>query len=58
MFKGVNKYINEDYLGCITRMVNQEQNDRLISLTTMAELHQVVFSMNPQSAAGPYCMNG
>ncbi len=31
MFTGEEKIINEENLDCIPRMVNQEQNDRLIS---------------------------
>lgn len=38
-------------------MVNQEKNDKLISHPTMAEIKEVVYSMNPQSAAGPDGIN-
>lgn len=38
---------------CIPIMVIQEQNQILQSRTTMEELKQVVFSMDPNSAVGP-----
>lgn len=39
-------------------MVNKEQNNILISHPTIVKLNNVVFSMNPQSAAGIDVMNG
>lgn len=45
-------------MDCIPRMVNQEQNNNLIAVPTIEELKEVVFSMNPNSAAGPDGMNG
>ncbi|KAG5600548.1 hypothetical protein H5410_031918 [Solanum commersonii] len=50
--------IDEEPLNCIPRMVNQAQNDELQALPTVEELKGVVFSMNPNSAAGLDGMNG
>jgi len=58
IFTGDNKFINEGALECIPRMVNQEHNERLITMLTLAELKEVVFSMNLNSAAGTDGMNG
>ncbi|KAG5580316.1 hypothetical protein H5410_050943 [Solanum commersonii] len=58
LFMGDSKFINEGALECIPRMVNREQNESLTALPTLAELKEVVFSMNPNSAAGPDGMNG
>ncbi|XP_015160335.1 uncharacterized protein [Solanum tuberosum] len=58
IFTGDNKLINEGALDCIPLMVNQEKNDSLTALPNLEELKEVVFSMNPNSAAGPDGMNG
>ncbi|WMV50080.1 hypothetical protein MTR67_043465, partial [Solanum verrucosum] len=58
IFTGENKLINEGAMDCIPRMVNQEQNNNLTVVPTIEELKEVVFSMNPNSAAGPDGMNG
>ncbi|KAH0734895.1 hypothetical protein KY285_010602 [Solanum tuberosum] len=58
IFTGENILINEEPLKCIPRMLNQEQNGNLIAMPNMKELKEVVFSMNPNSAAGPDSMNG
>ncbi|XP_049405051.1 uncharacterized protein LOC125868449 [Solanum stenotomum] len=39
-------------------MVNQEQNNNLTAMPTIEELKEIVFSMNPNSAAGLDVMNG
>nr|XP_019067280.1 uncharacterized protein LOC109119268 [Solanum lycopersicum] len=58
IFKGEDKYINEHTLECLPRLVNQDHNTSLTKLPSMDELKEVVFSMNPNSAAGPDGMNG
>ena len=58
MFTGENETINEENFECIPRMVNHEQNDRLISNPTMVVLKEVVFFMNPLSAVGTDGING
>ncbi|XP_019223633.1 PREDICTED: uncharacterized protein LOC109205377 [Nicotiana attenuata] len=50
--------IREDLLSCISAMVTPEDNEMLAKMPTMEELKQVVFSMNPNSAAGPDGLNG
>ena len=61
-FKGIfseeEKYINEHTLECIPRMISQDQNYQLTNIHNMKENKEVVFSMNPNSAVGPDCMNG
>lgn len=57
MFIGENKFINEDNLQCIPRIVNKEQNDKVIFNPTTVELKKVVISMNMQSAAGLQYIN-
>lgn len=52
------KSINEKNLECISRMVNQEKNNRLTSQPTTDELQEVLFSMNLNSPAGRDCING
>ena len=39
-------------------MISQDQNIQLTNIPSMDELKEVVFSMNPYSAAGPDAMNG
>ena len=51
IFTGENKRIEEHNLDCIVSMVNQDQNIQLTQLPDMEELKEVVFSMNPNSAA-------
>uniref|UniRef100_M1E013 RNA-directed DNA polymerase (Reverse transcriptase); Ribonuclease H n=1 Tax=Solanum tuberosum TaxID=4113 RepID=M1E013_SOLTU len=58
IFTGDRKFINEEALECITRMVNQDQNDSLTTMPTLTELKDVVFSLNPNSAADLDGMNG
>ncbi|KAK6782003.1 hypothetical protein RDI58_019799 [Solanum bulbocastanum] len=58
IFTGENRIINEEALDCIHRRVNQAQNERLTAMPSLEELKDVVFSMNPNSAAGPDGMNG
>ncbi|KAH0684447.1 hypothetical protein KY289_022199 [Solanum tuberosum] len=58
IFTGVDRFINEHAISCIPRMVDQEQNNKLTALPDLEELKEVVFSMNPNSAAGPDGMNG
>ncbi|WMV24651.1 hypothetical protein MTR67_018036 [Solanum verrucosum] len=53
MFSGHDDRIREEILNCIPRMVTEEQNQTLQQMPTLEELTQVVFSMNPNSAAGP-----
>lgn len=43
---------------CIARILTHDQNETLINTPTMKELKSVVFSMNLNSAAGPYRMSG
>ena len=58
LFTGESKSINETSLECIPRMVTQEHNDRINSQPTMNDLQEVVFSMNPNFAAGANGING
>lgn len=53
IFTGDDKSINGGNLDSIPMMVSQEHDDRLNTVQTMEELKEVVFSMNPTSAAGP-----
>ena len=39
-------------------MISQDQNTQHTNIHSMDELKEVVFSMNPNSAAGPYSING
>ena len=57
VFTGEDKLFNEDNLECIPRMISQEQNARLTSILCMDKLMNVVFKINPNSAAGPYYKN-
>ncbi|KAG5604805.1 hypothetical protein H5410_026297 [Solanum commersonii] len=52
------KKIDELPMECIPRIVSQEHNDRLKEIPSIDELKEVVYSMNPNSAAGPDGMNG
>lgn len=58
MFSGTHQRINEEVLNCIPRMLNHEQNQSLQEMPTEDEHNQVVFSMNPNSTAGPDGMSG
>ncbi|XP_049378041.1 uncharacterized protein LOC125842768 [Solanum stenotomum] len=58
IFTGEDKVINEDAINCIPRMVSQEHNNTLTAMPNLEDLKEVVFSMNPNSAAGPDGMNG
>ncbi|XP_015161044.1 uncharacterized protein [Solanum tuberosum] len=58
IFTAEDKFIYEGPLECIPRMLTHEHNASLIALPTIDELKEVVFSMNPNSAAGPDGMNG
>lgn len=58
IFSGKDQRINEDILQCVPRFVTPAQNQILQSMPTMEELKYVVFSMNPNSAAGLDGMNG
>lgn len=50
--------VNEAALDCIPTMITDAQNQVLSAMPSIDELKQVVFSMNPNSAAGPDGMNG
>ena len=39
-------------------MISQDQNIHLTNIKSMGELKEVVFSINPNSAASPDDMNG
>lgn len=52
-FTGQEERVNKDILQLIPRSVTQEQNQSLQDMPTIEELKTVVFSMNPNSAAGP-----
>lgn len=58
IFTGHENRINEEIIQCIPRMITEEDNQILQATPDMNELHQVVFSMNPNSATGPDGMNG
>ncbi|XP_049348971.1 uncharacterized protein LOC125813526 [Solanum verrucosum] len=58
IFTGESNLINERALECIPRIVTQEQNSSLTTMPNLEELKEVIFSMNPNSAAGPDGMNG
>ncbi|KAH0772311.1 hypothetical protein KY290_016292 [Solanum tuberosum] len=58
LFTGENNLINEGALECIPRLVTEEQNNSLTIMPNLEELKEVIFSMNPNSAAGPDGMNG
>ncbi|OIT20481.1 hypothetical protein A4A49_65757, partial [Nicotiana attenuata] len=58
LFTDPGNSIREDLLSCIPTVVNSEDNFTLTSDPSMSELKEVVFSMNPNSAAGPDGMNG
>ncbi|XP_055826362.1 uncharacterized protein LOC129894731 [Solanum dulcamara] len=58
IFTGEDTHIQEDALQCIPKLVTDDQNRDLQALPTLEELRTVVFSMNPNSAAGPDGMNG
>ncbi|KAH0650296.1 hypothetical protein KY284_030208 [Solanum tuberosum] len=53
MFKGQNERINDRILQNIPTVVTPEQNEMLQAIPNMEELRQVVFAVNPNSAAGP-----
>ncbi|XP_055830826.1 uncharacterized protein LOC129899842 [Solanum dulcamara] len=52
------KYIQQQALQCISSMITEKHNKDLQDMHTMDELRTIVFSMNPNSAAGPDGMNG
>ncbi|XP_055824484.1 uncharacterized protein LOC129893019 [Solanum dulcamara] len=58
IFTGEDTHIQEDALQCIPKLVTDDQNRDLQALPNLEELRTVVFSMNPNSAAGPDGMNG
>ncbi|XP_055814172.1 uncharacterized protein LOC129883562 [Solanum dulcamara] len=58
IFTGEDTHIQEDALQCIPKLITDDQNRDLQALPTLEELRTVVFSMNPNSAAGPDGMNG
>ncbi|KAG5616052.1 hypothetical protein H5410_015876 [Solanum commersonii] len=53
MFSGHEDRIREEILNCIPRMVTEEHNQTLQQMPNLEGLTQVVFSMNPNSTAGP-----
>ncbi|XP_055814323.1 uncharacterized protein LOC129883750 [Solanum dulcamara] len=57
-FTGEEKYIEQQALHFIPAMVTDKDNEELQAMPTMEEVKTVVFSMNPNSAAGPDGMNG
>lgn len=57
IFPGEEKRVNDEVLNCIPRMVTADQYQMLQAMPTIDELKQVVFSMNPNSAASPDGMN-
>ena len=58
IFSGEEKCINEHTLECIPRIISQDKNTQLKNRPSMDELREVIFTMNPYSAAGPDGMNG
>ncbi|XP_019264569.1 PREDICTED: uncharacterized protein LOC109242177 [Nicotiana attenuata] len=58
LFTDTGASIREDLLSCIPSMITQEDNDLLSVYPTLSELKEVVFSMNPTSAAEPDDFNG
>lgn len=58
IFTGEEKWINEQVLTCIPRLVTENHNQMLQQMPTIEELKMVVFSMSPNSAAGPDGMTG
>ena len=58
IFSGEEKFINERNLESIPRMISQDHNNQLTNMPSIDELKGVVFSINPNSAAGPDGMNG
>ncbi|KAH0700920.1 hypothetical protein KY284_015135 [Solanum tuberosum] len=58
IFQGQNDRIDDRILQNIPTVVTPEQNEMLQAIPTMEELRQVVFSMNPNSAAGPDGIGG
>lgn len=58
IFTGEDKYIQEQALHCIPYMVTDDQYNNLQSMPTVDELEEVMFFMNPNSAARPDGMNG
>lgn len=57
IFSGEEKRINEHTLASIPKMISQDQNNQITNMPSMDELKEVVFSMNPNSAAWPNGMN-
>ncbi|KAK6793719.1 hypothetical protein RDI58_007172 [Solanum bulbocastanum] len=57
IFTGNQELIDELPMNCIPRMVSQEHNERMKAMPTIQELKEVVYSMNPNSTAGPDGMN-
>ncbi|WMV30207.1 hypothetical protein MTR67_023592 [Solanum verrucosum] len=58
IFQGQNDRIDDRILQNIPTVVTPVQNEMLQAIPTMEELRQVVFSMNPNSAAGPDGIEG
>nr|XP_009792450.1 PREDICTED: uncharacterized protein LOC104239503 [Nicotiana sylvestris] len=58
LFSDNDSIIREDLLSIIPTMITNDDNDNLTKDQSMIELKEVVFSMNPSSAAGPDGMNG
>ncbi|XP_049406447.1 uncharacterized protein LOC125870147 [Solanum stenotomum] len=58
IFTGHQDNINEEILQCIPRLITDEQNKALKANPAIEQVKQVVFPLNPNSAAGPDGMNG
>ncbi|WMV50089.1 hypothetical protein MTR67_043474 [Solanum verrucosum] len=58
MFTGQNDRIDERILQLIPIVVTPEHNDMMQAMPNIEELRQVVFAMNPNSAAGPDGIGG
>ncbi|XP_031123873.1 uncharacterized protein LOC116026662 [Ipomoea triloba] len=47
-----------DVYNCLQGLVSNEDNENLTKVPTIQEVRQCVFSMKPESAAGPDCFGG